>query len=628
MKLNLSSIKYLAALAVAAAALTQPSHASGDSTWNPAAANGNWSEAGNWSVGVPPDGSTGLLTFGASVQTTLTNNISGVSFSGANAFLFNSGASAYTFNGDAITLATPGSSTSFAINNLSTAQQTFNLDIALTGSSGDRYVNTSSGGGDVVFNGNFTGNRRLGVAGSGVVTLAGNNTHSGGVITSGSVTLQLASAAALGSGDLSFAVSSGATIRNTSGAALTFANNLTAAGAGTVTWDLANSLAFTGQVNYTGNRTFTVTSGSVLSVGALTPDNTSRTFTKGGGGTLHITGPAGANLEGNIILRDGGTLIIGHKNSLGNSQILLSTGGSVFQASSDLSGDNAITNNFLHNQNSQNSITFSGENNITLAGTFTKTAAGGDVTSSLAAGKTLVLQGNVVVDGVSLNIAGSGATRISGSIQNGASPGGMRFSNTNTTVLTGANSYTGATEVNAGTLLIDGNTTAATGAVTVTNTGTVLGGSGIIGGNTTLNAGTRLSPGNSAGELTFAQNLTLNGASFVDFEGGDLITVDGSLSLSGTWTLALGGGFVDGGMTAIFSYGSVGTFAGGALDPARINISGLGFTPTDALFFTDTGTAIILNGISVIPEPSTGLFLVGGLALLVGARRRWSVHRS
>lgn len=77
---------------------------------------------------------------------------------------------------------------------------------------------------------------------------------------------------------------------------------------------------------------------------------------------------------------------------------------------------------------------------------------------------------------------------------------------TNTLTLTGANTYTGDTSVNAGALIINGNQSAATGAVSVAN-GATLGGIGTIGAdlttvNGTLSSGTALAPGTN-GHLTF-----------------------------------------------------------------------------------------------------------------------------
>ena len=63
-------------------------------------------------------------------------------------------------------------------------------------------------------------------------------------------------------------------------------------------------------------------------------------------------------------------------------------------------------------------------------------------------------------------------------------------------MLSGNNSYTGATTVSAGGLYVNGDQTAATGATTVNNA--TLGGKGVIGGDVTLTGNSTLSPGDNS----------------------------------------------------------------------------------------------------------------------------------
>lgn len=197
---------------------------------------------------------------------------------------------------------------------------------------------------------------------------------------------------------------------------------------------------------------------------------------------------------------------------------------------------------------------------------------------------------------------------------------------TGTWALHGTSSYLGITSVNAGTLLINGDQSLATGNVTVSNNAT-LGGIGIVGGNTAPALGGIIAPGNNgAGTLTFNQNLTVLGGastigSTVRFEGGDLIDVNGTLQLNDGWNLNLQTGFKDGGSVTLFTYTTAAATPNFDMTP-DINISALGFVPSGSLTLTDTGNSIVLNGISVVPEPGVVGFGLGAITLAALRRRR------
>ncbi len=92
---------------------------------------------------------------------------------------------------------------------------------------------------------------------------------------------------------------------------------------------------------------------------------------------------------------------------------------------------------------------------------------------------------------------------------------------TGITVLTGTNSYGGATTVSAGALFVDGDQSAATGATTVA--GGTLGGVGVIGGNVSVANGGTLAPGGvggGIGTLTINGGLALNSGSILNYSFG------------------------------------------------------------------------------------------------------------
>src|SRR6516165_1635899 len=110
-----------------------------------------------------------------------------------------------------------------------------------------------------------------------------------------------------------------------------------------------------------------------------------------------------------------------------------------------------------------------------------------------------------------------------------------------TLILTGNNTYTDATTINGGTLIVNGSIADST--VTV-NAGGRLGGTGTL-GNTIINGGT-LSPGNSIGTLTVNGNLTMTAAASYLVEisptNADRTNVAGTATLAGTVQAAFAAG--------------------------------------------------------------------------------------
>ncbi len=199
----------------------------------------------------------------------------------------------------------------------------------------------------------------------------------------------------------------------------------------------------------------------------------------------------------------------------------------------------------------------------------------------------------------------------------------------NTLTLSGSGNYS-STLVHEGTLLINGNN--GSGTVTV-DAGATLGGSGTIGGAATIRG--NLKPGNSPGEITFLNNLTLQSSATVTMEINgtsrgstfDAVTVGNLLTYDGALVLTLGTTFGAGDYTFdLFSFASAsGSFSsvvlGGSYSGTLTNSGGI-WTLSQGNETWNFSQATGDLSLTVVPEPGTVVLLIAGLTALIAVRRR------
>lgn len=303
--------------------------------------------------------------------------------------------------------------------------------------------------------------------------------------------------------------------------------------AGTLAIGAGGSLAATGTMTLAAPGTgFDISAGGAQSIGVL--DGVAGSTLSLGGNTLTLGGVRNGTFDG-VITGTGGLV----KNGSGIQEL---GGASTFSGGLALNAGGLVL----------------GNNGALGTGSL---SVGGNATLDTAAPLILASAINLAAD-TQLDFLGSHALTLSGAI---TGAGGLIKDGTSTLTLTGSNSYTGDTTINAGTLAIGaGGSVASTGAVNLAGNGVL----DISAGGTVSNQdGVIGNAGGSVGKATVTgsgSTWTNKGVLTVGKEGQGLLQIlDGGLVESASGSIN-SGTLPDGGVEVVGS-GSTWTNAGGLL---------------------------------------------------------------
>ncbi|MCP1489941.1 autotransporter-associated beta strand protein [Pseudomonas fluorescens] len=453
--------------------------------------------------------------------------------------------------------------------------------------------------GTLTLNGLVSGAGQLVMNGAGTLVLAKDlNSYSGGTLISAG-TLSIASDASLGTSAGALLLQNG-TLQTTTN--LVTNRNVAITGVGGLSADAGTTLTVSSQISGAGNLHATG-AGTLL----LTANNTYTGGTSLYAGTLQIASDANLGAATSGINFFGGTLHT-TTNITTNRQVTLSTGSGSMDVDSGtlfvLNGGVGSAGGGLTKIGNGTLVlaadnTYSGQ---TIINSGTLQVGNGGATGTLGTGS--------ITNHAALVFNRSGSLTVSSSI---SGAGIVSLVGPGTTVFTGNNTYTGATNVAAGALYINGSQTSATGLTSVAS-GATLGGVGTMGGTVVLANGATLAPGGAdgaIGTLSINGNLVLDNGSTLNYRFGqvgvagglfnDLVSVNGNLTLGGTLNITqTPGGLFETGVYRVFNYsglltnnilnmGSLPTGISGTLQTSIANQINLIATSSTAMFFWDGG---------------------------------------
>jgi len=344
-----------------------------------------------------------------------------------------------------------------------------------------------------------------------------------------------------------------------------------------------------------GHRQVNTASGDITITGDISQDASNRQLQKTGSGTLTLTG---ANSHSGGTTLSSGTLVLGAAAAAGTGTITLS-GGTLDTVATTYINNISATGSAAIN-NSAGTVTFN-TGTVTGAGTLAFSVAqqtrffsdlsgfsgtishdndaGGQlrlwnqvedlsatkiVTSGGTSGSGLQFinsgndhtigelsgtGGKILMrggSGLTLTVDQSTDTTYSGLLQDGdaSRKGTLVKDGVGTLTLDGANTYSGTTTIDGGTLLVNNASGSATGTGALNvNSGGTLGGTGTVSGVVTVNSGGHISVNASNSEISLTGGLTLNAGAVLDVDlssyagGSTKVIVDYDGALSGTFAV-------------------------------------------------------------------------------------------
>jgi autotransporter-associated beta strand protein len=437
----------------------------------------------------------------------------------------------------------------------------------------------------------------------------------------------------------------GATAANARGGLTSFQNTATAGGATILNGGSATTgslaLDFRGQTSFSGNASAghaNITNAGGASAGGLT------SF----GGTSTASSSTIVNNGGGIGLGQGGQTSFNASSNAGASTLIANAGAPGLVIPPNLFILGGLGGVISFNQDSTG-----GTARVEVFGN-----GGIDISRHNAPGVTIgSLEGSgfAALGGNNLSVGSNNrSTTFSGTAQDGGSAGGIGGSltkiGTGTLTLSGNNTYTGATTVNAGKLIVDGSIASSSSATVAA--GATLGGHGNV---SNLNGAGTIAPGDSPGILTATQvnpsagmaftfELTKTGSptySNAAASGNDLLHLAGltpfttSLTSANQITIDFSGASLAAGQSYLGGFFTDFATATSIVSGANFVYTGTaGFTVTFDGFvvepIADFASGTILNGTVLefdisgpgtsVPEPPTGILLLLALSAMSALR--------